>query len=182
VGAGLYSRANGWPAVADALVAAERGDGAPLLALSDLYLDRDHEGYANVTEALISVVCLDRQWPRETAPYLALAERVAREAPRFGPAIALSGLVCADWPVPSTGRPTTVTAPGAPPVVVIGTTGDPATPYAWSVALAEQLSQGVLVTYRGEGHTVYRSGSSRCVREVVDSYLLTGKAPAPTTC
>jgi pimeloyl-ACP methyl ester carboxylesterase len=179
---GLYSKASGWPAIADALVAAERGDGGPMLALSDAYLDRDADGYANVTEALSSVVCLDRQWPREIGPYLALADRVRKDAPRFGPLIALSGTICADWPVPPVGSPTRVTAPGSPPVVVIGTTGDPATPYDWSVALAGQLSKGVLVTYRGDGHTVYRTGSSGCVRNVVDDYLITAVAPRPTTC
>lgn len=179
---GLYSKASGWPAIADALVAAERGDGKPLLALSDAYLERGPDGYANVTEALSSVVCLDRQWPRDLEPYLALAERVRPEAPRFGPVIALSGTICADWPVPPVGAPKRVTAPGSPPVVVIGTTGDPATPYAWSVALADQLSQGVLITYRGDGHTVYRAGSSGCVRNVVDEYLITARPPAPTTC
>lgn len=179
---GLYSKVSGWPAIAEGLAAAERGDGGPLLALSDAYLERDEDGYANISEALSAVVCLDRQWPRDLAPYLELAEQVRAEAPRFGPAIALSGSVCADWPVPPVGAPERVTAPGSPPVVVIGTTGDPATPYAWSVALADQLSQGVLVTYRGDGHTVYRSGSSACVRKAVDAYLLTATAPPPTTC
>jgi len=128
------------------------------------------------------VVCLDRQWPREIGPYLDLADRVRADAPRFGPVIALSGSVCAAWPVPPQGGPKRVTAPGSPPVVVIGTTGDPATPYAWSVALADQLSKGVLVTYRGDGHTVYREGSSKCVRDVVNHYLVTRVAPPPTTC
>ena len=179
---GLYSKNSGWPAIADALVAAEKGDGAPMLALSDAYLERSDKGYENVTEALSSVVCLDRQWPREIGPYTALADRVRRDAPRFGPLIALSGTICADWPVPPVGAPKRVTAPGSPPVVVIGTTGDPATPYAWSVALADQLEKGVLVTYRGDGHTVYRTGSSACVRRTVDQYLVTAQAPAPVTC
>ena len=65
---------------------------------------------------------------------------------------------------------------------MIGTTGDPATPYAWSVALADQLSSGVLVTYRGDGHTVYRAGAPECLLEPVTEYLLSGKAPAPLTC
>ena len=179
---GLYSKTSGWPAIADALVAAERGDGAPMLALSDAYLDRTDAGYANVTEALSSVVCLDRQWPRDLQPYLDLADRVRRDAPRFGPLIALSGTICAEWPVPPVGAPKRVTAPGSPPVVVIGTTGDPATPYAWSVELADQLEKGVLVTYRGDGHTVYRAGSSACVRDVVNHYLVTTVPPAATTC
>lgn len=182
VGAGLYSKRSGWPAIAAALTAAERGDGGPLLTLNDSYLDREAGGYANVSEANLAVNCIDRPWPRETAPYLALAERVRPDAPRFGPAIALSGLACADWPVAPVGRPHPVTAPGAPPVVVIGTTGDPATPFAWSAALADQLSSGVLLTYRGDGHTVYRVGAPSCLRTPVDRYLLTGVAPAVRTC
>ena len=149
--------------VGKALAAAEGGDGDPLLALNDQYLSRGPDGYSGTTEAQVSVVCLDRQWPRETAPYVALAERVAASAPRFGPAIALSGLVCADWPVPPVGRAERVTAPGSAPVLVVGTTRDPATPYAWSVALAGQLARGVLLTYDGDGHTVYRTGAPACV-------------------
>lgn len=182
VGAGLYSRANGWPAIAQALAAAERGDGSPLLALNDQYLSRGPDGYEGTNESLVSVVCLDRQWPRETVPYLALAERVRADAPRFGPSIALSGLICADWPVPPVSGPQRVTAPGSPPVLVIGTTRDPATPYAWSVALAGQLSRGVLLTYDGDGHTVYRTGAPSCVRDVVDAYLLAAAEPPVTVC
>lgn len=179
---GLYSKASGWPAIADALVAAERGDGAPMLALSDAYLERGPKGYKNITEALSAVVCLDRQWPREIEPYTALADRVRADAPRFGPLIALSGTVCADWPVPPVGGPRRVTAPGSPQVVVVGTTGDPATPYAWSVALAGQLEKGVLVTYEGDGHTVYRTGANACVRKAVDAYLISAAGASATTC
>lgn len=182
VGAGLYSRANGWPAIARGLAEAQRGDGETLLALSDSYLDRDEDGYANVSEANLAVNCTDRPWPRETQPYLDLAERVAATAPRFGRAIALSGMACAVWPVPPVGVPGPVRGAGAPPVVVIGTTRDPATPYAWSQALAGQLESGVLLTYEGDGHTVYRTGAPDCVRAAVDAYLLTATAPPPTTC
>ncbi len=182
VGAGLYSRDNGWPAIADALAAAVDGRGGPLLALSDSYLERGRTGYSNVSEANIAVNCLDRPWPRTTAPYTALSRRVAVDSPRFGPAIALSGLACATWPVPPAGTPRRVTAPGMPPVVVIGGLRDPATPYAWSVALAEQLSRGVLLTHDDDGHTVYRVGAPDCITDPVDTYLLTGKAPAPSTC
>ena len=182
VGAGLYSRTQGWPAIADALTSAESGDGSLLLALNDSYLDRGADGYKNVSEANLSVNCIDRPWPRGSAPYLALAERVRRDAPRFGPAIALSGLACSDWPVRPVSTPHPVTGRGAPPVVVIGTTGDPATPYAWSVALADQLESGVLLTYRGDGHTVYRNGAPDCLRLPVDRYLITAQAPPSRTC
>src|SRR5690606_19745459 len=74
------------------------------------------------------------------------------------------------------------TGAGAPPIIVIATTNDPATPYEWGVALAEQLESGILVTYRGEGHTIYALGNN-CIDDVVNSYLLTLALPAEgTTC
>lgn len=179
---GLYSRTYGWPQLAQALTAAEGGAGAPLLALSDSYLERGPNGYSNVSEANLAVNCVDRPWPRTVQPYLALAERVRRDAPRFGPSIALSGLACASWPVPPQGTPHAVRAVGAPPVVVIGTTRDPATPYAWAVALARQLSSGVLVSHDGDGHTVYRVGGPPCVVEPVTAYLLTATSPGTVRC
>jgi predicted alpha/beta hydrolase family esterase len=73
--------------------------------------------------------------------------------------------------------PTTFDAPGAKPIVVIGTTNDPATPYAQSVSLAKQLSSGFLFTHHGEGHTVYAEGDA-CIDSHVDDYLLHGTLPA----
>jgi pimeloyl-ACP methyl ester carboxylesterase len=182
VGAGLYSRAYGWPAIAAALAAAERGDGAPLLALSDSYLDRSDQGYKNISEANFAVNCIDRPWPRTVKPYQDLAAEVGKSYPRFGPAIALSGLGCAVWPVAPVGRPHRVTAPGSPPVVVLGTTRDPATPYSWAVGLAGQLSRGVLLTHRGDGHTVYRAGAPGCILNPVNAYLVTLRVPAAASC
>jgi hypothetical protein len=71
---------------------------------------------------------------------------------------------------------------GAPPVVVVGTTGDPATPYAWAVSLADQLASGVLLTSRGEGHTVYSVDGPACVVEALDAYLLELAVPEERTC
>ncbi len=182
VGAGLYDRAAGWPAVAAALAAGQRGDGRALLALSDGYLERTAAGYDPLISANTAVNCVDRPWPRDPQAYVDLAGRVRTDSPRFGPAIALSGLPCATWPVPATSTPHPVHAPGAPPVVVVGTTGDPATPYAWAVALAGQLQSGVLVTHRGDGHTVYRAGAPRCLTDPLDTYLVTGLAPPALIC
>ena len=180
-GYGLYSK-NLWPTLASALVQAQRGRGAEILEMNDRYLDRTPEGYENVLEANVAVNCIDRPWPSETEAYTALAERVRPAAPRFGPAIALSGLSCAAWPVPEVLEPREVTGTGAPAVVVIGTTRDPATPYEWSVALAGQLDEGVLLINEGDGHTVYRAGAKACIRERVDAYLLTGEPPSPARC
>ena len=182
VGAGLYSRDNGWPAVAAGLAAAERGDGSVLLALSDAYLDRTDDGYAGTSEANLAVNCTDRSWPRDPGPYLALADRVRQSAPRFGPAIALSGLGCAVWPEEAARQPAAVSAAAAPAVVVLATTRDPATPYAWAQALSAQLATDVLITVDGDGHTVYRSSAGACVRDAVTGYLVDLRVPAPTTC
>jgi pimeloyl-ACP methyl ester carboxylesterase len=182
VGAGLYSRKYGWPAIARALAEAEQGDGATLLALNDSYLDRDEKGYKNVSEANFAVNCIDRPWPRTDAPYYALAAKVGKEYPRFGPAIALSGLGCSVWPVQPVGTPHRVTAAASPPVLVVGTTRDPATPYSWSVALAGQLAHGVLLTHEGDGHTVYRVGAPACVLDPVNAYLVSLTTPREARC
>jgi pimeloyl-ACP methyl ester carboxylesterase len=182
VGAGLYSRGNGWPAIAQALAEAEQGSGRTLLALNDSYLERSADGYANVNEANFAVNCIDRPWPRTDAPYYALAAQVGRNYPRFGPAIALSGLGCSTWPVPPSSTPHKVTAAASPPIVVIGTTRDPATPYMWAQSLAKQLAHGVLITHDGDGHTVFRNGAPNCIIRPVDDYFVSLKVPAASTC
>lgn len=182
VAASLYDRGTGWPALAAALTAAEQGDGGPLLALADSYVGRGPEGYSNVNEANLVVTCSDRPWPREPAAYVALAERLEREAPRFGASVVLASLPCATWPAPADEQPRAVRGEGAPPVVVVGTTGDPATPYDWAVDLAGQLDSGVLLTSRGEGHTAYDVDGPPCVVEALDAYLLTLAVPEQRTC
>ena len=83
---------------------------------------------------------------------------------------------CGGWDLDAAEPPPTIRAEGAAPIVVVGTTRDPATPYAWSQALAEQLDSGVLVTRDGDGHTGYNSGND-CVDEAVETYLLDGTPP-----
>ena len=77
------------------------------------------------------------------------------------------------------GEPLAVRAEGAPPIVVVGTTRDPATPYAWAVSLADQLASGRLLTFEGDGHTAYHG--NRCIDRAVDRFFLEGKAPADGT-
>ena len=98
----------------------------------------------------------------------------------WGESLAWGLLACTNWPIPSDGLPAPVAAAGADPVLVVGTTGDPATPYEWSVALTEQLDSGVLLTYEGSPHTAYRKGSA-CVDGIVNAYLIEGKVPANGT-
>ena len=78
--------------------------------------------------------------------------------------------------------PHRVDAAGSPPILVVGTTNDPATPVQWARSLSSQLSQGVYLEWNGDGHTAYyRDGGSACINEKVDTYLLTGTAPTNGT-
>jgi pimeloyl-ACP methyl ester carboxylesterase len=177
----LYSQAT-WPVLAEALADAARGDGSLLLLLGDPYRGRQPDGsYSNMQDAYEGVTCLDWPAPRDLAAYAALAARFTRAAPRFGRILAYNDLPCAFWPVPPVRTPAPVSAPTAPPILLVGSTGDPATPYAWAVSVSHQLTSSVLVTRVGEGHTGYRASS--CVGEAVDAYLLALTVPAPgLTC
>ena len=175
--AGLYSPQNGWPRLSAALAAAEKGDGAKLLGLTDSLTDRDPGGhYSNEVEANAAINCLDRPWPTSLPAIAASAVSAARTAPHFGAGLVYSSLPCAYWPVPPVEMPHPVRATGAPRILVVGTTGDPATPYVWSQALAGQLDSGVLLTFEGDGHTAYGRGSS-CVDSAVNRYLIELRAP-----
>ncbi len=179
---GLYSRTS-WPTLRSVLRAALNGDGRPLLEMSDQFAGRDAHGhYTNLNAAYYAANCVDRPWPASLPAVAAAAAADRLVAPHFGPAIAYSSLTCAYWPVPPVAAPAPIRAVGAPPLLVLGTTHDPATPYRWAQALAGQLHSGVLLTYRGVGHTAYRKGSG-CVDDAVNGYLLALRLPAAgTTC
>lgn len=165
-----------WDYGRDALSAAMSGDGSLLLSISDLSSERSEDGTyrTNATFAISAVNCLDRPGVADEEWVEREAERLAEEFPTFGPM--LGGSACAQWPVPPLREPAPIAAEGAGPIVVIGTTGDPATPYQWSQSLAEQLDSGVLLTFEGNGHTAYgRSGG--CIEEQVDAYLLEDTVP-----
>jgi pimeloyl-ACP methyl ester carboxylesterase len=175
--AAMYDQ-TAWPTLSGALSQANKGDGSGLLQLADLYYERDNSGkYANLMYANAAVNCLDLP-PAFTSP--AAVERALpsfeKASPHFGNNLAWSSLTCAYWPVPATGVPHRITAAGAAPILVVGTTRDPATPYAWAQSLASQLDSGVLLTYDGDGHTAYGRGSA-CIDAAVNAYLLKGTVP-----
>jgi len=175
--AGLESQTS-WPTLAAALEAAEAGNGAPAVAMSDRY---ETGGSPNGAEAEQAIDCLDHPVDRNPASYVALAADIGKSAPVFGPLLAWGLLGCATWPALPTRSPAPASDPGAPPILVVGTTGDPVTPYAWAVALASQLTGGVLLTWRGDSHVA--SFYSPCVRAASATYLVSGMLPAPgTTC
>ena len=153
-----------------ALARAKAGDGRLLVLLSDPFRGRKPNGsYSNMSDAYFSNTCLDFPVSTEVADYRALAETFRKVAPHFRGS-AYNDLPCAFWSVPSERTPAPATGAGAPPIVVVGSTGDPATPYQWAKNLASQLESGTLITRKGEGHTGYFF--SNCVRKATDAYLL----------
>jgi hypothetical protein len=161
---------------------AQQGDGSLLLALADQLVERRPDGsYANLAAANTAVNCLDHAEPRSIARYFRDEASFARVAPHFGPLTAFGAMSCAFWPIRPLVRPRALHAAGAPPILVIGTTRDPATPYRWAVALAHELESGILLAHNGDGHTVYGDGSSPCVDAIGNAYLIERRAPAPNT-
>jgi len=172
----LYSQQN-WPYLDQLYTTVTRGDADVALALADFYYDRiDGEYMSNLITAFGAVNCLDYPRPELDLDRMrAEAEELEQIAPTIGTYQGYSDVSCMGWPVEGVEDRPAVTAEGADPILVIGTTGDPATPLRWAESLASQLSSGVLLTYEGEGHTAY--GQSPCVNEIVESYFLTGEVP-----
>ncbi|WP_155060080.1 alpha/beta hydrolase [Streptomyces blattellae] len=168
-----------WAQLREALASAmKENDGAGLLVLSDSYYERGADGrYTNLMFANAAVNCLDLpaafDTPEEVQEALPDFEKAS---PVFGEGLAWATLPCAYWPVAPTGVPRRIEAKGAAPIIVVGTTRDPATPYRWARALAGQLSSARLLTYEGDGHTAYGRGSD-CIDSTINSYLLRGTPP-----
>lgn len=177
----LYS-SNTWPILGTALTDAFKGDGTYLAALAYSYAGQNQDGsFGNILSADTATACLDRPAPTAIAEYEALASQLAKVAPHFGGTEAWSTLTCAYWPTPPQAKPAPANAPGAPPILVVGSTNDPATPYQWAKALASQLPHAVLLTRTGAGHTAYQFSS--CIRSWADRYLATlATPPAGTVC
>lgn len=174
----LYSQQL-WGQLTDALDAAiSEGDGTGLLASADSYNSRNADGtYAdNQGEAFRAINCLDSRTEVDMATLDTEAAEIEAAAPTVGQFFTYGGLGCADWPFPQAEKTGDLAASGAAPILVIGTTNDPATPYVWAQGLAEQLESGVLVTYEGEGHTAYGQ-SNACVLDTVDEYFVDGTVP-----
>lgn len=179
----LYFPAYGdWEQLRGGLSDAFAGDGSTLLAMLDERVERNQNGtYANNSPyAYFSVSALDDPNRPTTAEVAKLAEQWKKESPVVGDILAWPNALWQYWPVKATDKPHPVSAKGAPPILVVGTTYDPATPYPWAQSLAKQLDSGVLLTRVGDGHTGYGKGST-CTDNAVDRFLLTGTPPAAGT-
>ncbi|WP_207943548.1 alpha/beta hydrolase [Actinomadura sp. KC345] len=184
VAAALYSR-DAWPYLAQGLAdAAKRRDGSLLLMLADVQNGREEDGtYSNLSAANTAITCADGTGRYTGADVRRLLPRFRDASPVFGTSMAWSLLQCTGWPVKGEDAAREVSAPSAAPILVVGNTGDPATPYAWAPALTRELGgRATLLTLRGEGHGAYDTGDP-CVRKTVDAYLLHGVVPATdATC
>ncbi|MBD8012424.1 alpha/beta fold hydrolase [Microbacterium sp. Re1] len=172
----MYSEQS-WPYLTQGLTAVLQGDPSVLFALADSYNGREPDGtYAdNSSEAFRAYNCMDYPVEDDPAAEAAAIAKIEKLAPTFAP-YWQGPDPCEVWPYPPVGVREPIAATGSGPIVVVGTTNDPATPYEWSESLAQQLENGVLVTRVGEGHTGYNKGSS-CVDDAVESFLIDGTVP-----
>lgn len=172
----LYNR-DYWPYLDQGLQAALKGDGSVLLQLSDLYNSRGANGYTdNSVEANYAINCLDDPWSIPAAQVPGAVPDFEKASPTFGRVFAWGLTTCSGVQEKATDKAPRVDARGAAPIVVIGTTRDPATPYEWAVHLADQLDSGVLISRDGDGHNGYNSGNA-CVDSAVEDYLVDGTVP-----
>jgi len=169
-----------WPQLEAALDAAQDGDGSGLLALYDQYYQRKDDGtYGNELEAFLSISCLDDPGATSVEEVNASVGEFVAIAPRLGANFAY-GYACALWPIDQAPR-VEITGKGAGPIVVVGTTGDAATPLESSRKMAAALTDGRLIIATEDQHTGY--GTSECVTDLVDDYLADLKIPdKETTC
>ncbi|MFE0799944.1 alpha/beta hydrolase [Streptomyces sp. NPDC058812] len=191
----LYSQSF-WPALLVGLEAVTGGDGDVLADLAEALGQHgaggdsddgttdegtdDPTDESNENDAFRAITCDDSSDRYTVADVERKMPEFVEASPLFGPGLAWSALSCAGWPVPGEAHHPEVSAPGAAPIMLVGNTGDPATPYQGAARMAEELGKGVgfELTYRGEGHGAFDSGNA-CVRDAVHAYLLGGELPKP---
>jgi len=178
----LYSQQS-WPDLTQMFKDLAKNDADSTLQNADGYNNRGPDGtYDNETDVYAAVTCAESDIGTDGVTPLEGLAKIDAAAPILGKYFAeddyaVLDTACSNWPEPVAKLPTTFDAKGAPPILVVATTNDPATPYAGGVSLSKQLSSGVLLTHKGEGHTVYAQGDD-CVDNTVDAYLINGTVPA----
>ena len=179
----LYSQSL-WSRLVQMLADLDAGEAELTFESADDYNSRSPGGFydGNGYDIYTAVTCNEGTLGTDGVTPLEGLAIIDQRAPYLGFATALDDYValdvtCSNWPYPPAEMPAAYDAEGAPPILVVGTTNDPATPYAQAVSLAKQLSSGVLITYQGEGHTIYAGGVA-CVDDTVDAYFLRGEVPS----
>lgn len=178
IASALYDSASGWPVLRDALKEATLGQGDSFLELADQYAGRQRDGkyLSNENDALQIIDCLDRADFESVESVKSGSAEFEVKAPIFGPYLAYAGLACRYFPAAKKAEHISITNLATNPVLIIGTTRDPATPYKWAQELAEIFEGSILISLDGDGHTGHGRGS-KCVDSAVDRYLLTGITP-----
>lgn len=180
VNSGLYSQES-WPRIIAGLNEAQQGRGDELLRLAYEFGGRDRDGHwPNFYEALFAINCMDEQRLSEQDGNR-LRTRIFAAAPYMDPGIPLTGARdgCEHWPAqPTLGFPYANNIKGLPPTLVVSVTGDPATPHAGGIRLAETLGSALL-TVNGEAHGVVMAATNPCINSAAASYLIDLKVPAP---
>lgn len=178
IASSLYDSASGWPVLRDAFKEATLGSGDSFLTLADQYSGRQKDGryLSNENDALQVIDCLDHPDYESVAEVKMGVAEFTSSAPIFGPYLAYSGLLCRYFPNLNKEAKIEIKDLKTNPVLIVGTTRDPATPYKWAQALARIFQNSTLITLDGDGHTGHGRGST-CVDSAVDRYLLTGSTP-----
>ena len=173
----LYDSYEGWPELRKAIGEAVNGYADTYLGLADMYSGRQADGtYAsNEFDSGAIIDCLDFGDDRTTRQLQRDAVAISAAAPVFGPYIALSGLTCKFFTTPPPVQVAKTKTNAT--IMIIGTTGDPATPYAWAKGLTRLLTNSQLLTYVGDGHTAQGRGNA-CIDEAVDAFYFDGTLPA----
>ncbi|MEY4366825.1 MAG: hypothetical protein RLZ28_240, partial [Actinomycetota bacterium] len=176
----LYSQ-DYWPYLSQAFdEALNSSRGTMFLALADSYNDRDEKGQylSNTLEANVAIGCLDGRSPSDMASMVKQNKRMLKVSGTLGRYWSYGALQCSIWPYVAVEKPSSYAATGSAPILVVGTTGDPATPYAQAVHVAnEVLENAQLVTFEGDGHTAYGRSNS-CVADAVDNYFIDSIVPS----
>ena len=173
----LYDNESGWPMLRLALKQATDGNGSMFLTLADAYTGRQLNGTypSNEGDSGFVIDCLDWNDGRSNEQIEQDAQTFKVQAPVFGPYLSYSGIACKYFP--GIKQPIKIDQIKTSPIIVIGTLRDPATPYSWAVALNKLITNSLLITLDGDGHTGHGRGST-CVDKTVDTFFITGKTPA----
>ena len=177
INSGLYDKSS-WPYLSDMFSEIRKGTTDTAFRLADSYNGRGADGTYkdNSLEAFVAIGCLD--YPTETDPAVIASEnaQLVQAAPTLTRTSVIGDVTCENWPFHNREAPHAVTGAGAAPMLILSSTGDPATPYQWGVALSKQLESAHLITRHGEGHTAYNRGIP-CIDNTVDRYFVSGAVP-----
>ncbi|WP_373464539.1 alpha/beta hydrolase [Streptomyces sp. V4I2] len=173
-----------WPSLGEALRKAQQRDNTSFLLRPPSPASFDFLG------PNVAVECVDKDYPSDPALLKRNVTAFAEAAPLLGPAMAYGpptydhqhATACTQWTGEHVSRyDGSFRAEGSAPILVLGTTGDPDTPYQDAVALSRELDNASLLTFKAEGHTAF--GRSACATDAVTAYLVDLKVPARgTTC